>query len=205
MLSIFFSKDPGISILYSRKNFFKYIYVPRSLVYERVPLHKKWILYGAFFPPEWIKMGKNGARGVTIFRLQSITSSPIHQQTQSRQCLLLSLKYLVDKHWVKQLPQAPWGFMTIRLGTSLSRSLPSDLKCHVPDEAEPWSWLASFPALAWQCALSFLMMVLVQVLGTGVLSVILNLCILHSSHSSRGVLRNPLLPPLPDLGSHGAL
>lgn len=150
MLSIFLLRIQGF-LFYILERLSSNIFKCQGVWYMKgVPLHKRWILYGATPPPERIKMGKNGARGVTIFRLQSITSSPpIHQQMQSRQCLLLSLKYLVDKHWVKQLPQAPWGFMTIRLGTSLSRSLPSDLKCHVPDEAEPWSLLASFPALAW--------------------------------------------------------
>lgn len=52
-------KDPGICILYSRKTFFKYAYVKRSLIHERGSITQNVNPYETFSPQNeyrWIKM-----------------------------------------------------------------------------------------------------------------------------------------------------
>lgn len=93
--------------LYSRKTFFKYTKIKRSLVHESVPWHRVWIFWN-ISPPKWIQMEENVARVIPTLRLQSIRSShSVCCQMQDRQCLLA--KTFSEENWVKQWPQTLEG------------------------------------------------------------------------------------------------
>lgn len=115
---IFILCDSGICILYSRKIFFKYTQIKRHLDMKGFPLQGVW-LYMKHFPPKLVQMGTKGARGITIFRLQSIVSScpPAGKGGANN-----VFSEIFNEETLSQTnAPGPHGFMLIRWSTTLTR------------------------------------------------------------------------------------
>lgn len=144
-------KDPGICILYSRKTFFKYTYIKRSLIHERGSITQSVNTYGTFSPQNeyrWIKM----EREVSPY-LAFKVSSPLTPSNGKRRADNAFSSEIFSEETLRQtIAPGTRGFMMVRLSTILSGNLPSFRKCQVPDPATWWALPASCAILALQHA-----------------------------------------------------
>lgn len=143
-----FFKDPGICILHSRKTFFKYTYIKRSVVLERGSITQSVNTYGTFSPKKecrWIKMEQEVSPYLDFKASFPLTPSA----GKCRADNAFSSEIFSEETLSQTIAPGTRGFRTIRRSTTWSGSLPSPGKCHVPEAGSRWALLASL--LRWPC------------------------------------------------------